>query len=715
MGCLLSLNAILERHTACSGNLLHWCEEVSLGVREFLRRRGWVAAAVVALLGVYGWQVLHAIGGESLTWDEGDHIFSGVEIWRGFDYGLNPEHPPMVKMTGALPLLGLGLKVPELQGRFFKTEAYMDGRELLYRNGAGNGGRYEAGTLIWRARVACGVFGLAAALLVFAAGTEMFGAEAGLCALLLFCFEPNILAHSAYVTTDMAASCTMFGAVYAFWRWATSWTTGRPTALHLIVTGLAGGLALAAKHSTVLLLPMLVVLTAWLLRERWRSARAADKPFHAAMSVAQMAGSLAVVLVISVAVLWAFYGFRYAGRPAGLALSPTLAEYVKPLAAHEAAGILLVARLRLLPESWLYGLADVRAMANGMPSYFFGKVYEHGVWFYFPVLFTIKSTLGMLALLALTAFAGARGWLRGRDSLVFLTVPPAIYLLVAMDSHLNIGARHILPMWVFCCVLCGAGASALARRGRGWAWMVGVLLLTHVGSSVKAAPNYIAYANEAWGGPTQTYRYLSDSNTDWGQQLVATSAYLRERGVKQCWIAYFVAPFVLPEDYGIPCKQLPTPDTYFNDVQIDVPAAIEGPVLISAGTLNGFELGDSVLNPYESFRSVKPTAYVQDGMFVFDGQFRVPLASALAYTQRSAAALKKGDIAEALRNAAQGEEIAPGAAQTELALGDAKAASGQRADALAAYERARMTIATMEPEGREVWGKVLEEKVRNVR
>jgi hypothetical protein len=77
--------------------------------------------------------------------------------------------------------------------------------------------------------------------------------------------------------------------------------------------------------------------------------------------------------------------------------------------------------------------------------------------------------------------------------------------------------------------------------------------------------------------------------------------------------------------------------------------------------------------------------------------------------------LKKGDIAEALRNAARSEEIAPGAVQTELALGDAKAASGQRADALAAYERARMTIATMEPEGREVWGKVLEEKVGKVR
>ncbi len=684
---------------------------------ELLGRRWWVAAAVGVLLSVYVGQVLHAIGGESLTWDEGDHIFSGVEIWRGFDYGLNPEHPPMVKMVGALPLLGLGLKVPELQGRFFKTEAYLDGRELLYRNGAKDGGRYEAATLIWRARLAAGTFGLVAALLVFAAGTEMFGVGAGLCALLLFCFEPNILAHSAYVTTDMAASCTMLGTVYAFWRWVQ-----RPSSWRLVVAGFAGGLALAAKHSTVLLLPMLVALAVWVLVER-RFSTHDEKTFmdgpprrsaNAGQDVLKMAGALVAIVAMATLVLWAFYGFRYAGRPAGLALSPTLAEYVKPLAAHEAAGILLAARLRLLPESWLYGLADVRAMANGMPSYFFGKVYEHGVWFYFPVLFTIKSTLGMLGLLVLTAFAAVRRWLPARGALVFLTLPPAMYLLVAMDSHLNIGARHILPIWLFCCVLGGAGAVALARRGRVCACAVGLLLAMHVGSSVKAAPNYIAYANEAWGGPAQTYKYLSDSNTDWGQQLVATSAYLRERGVTQCWIGYFVAPFVLPEDYGIPCKRLPTPDSYFNDEQLEVPVAIDGPVLISAGSLNGFELGSSVLNPYEGFRGMKPTAFVQDGIFVFDGHFRVPLASALVYVQRSAAAMKKGDVGGALRNAAQGEEIAPGAVQTELALGDAKAASGQKTDALAAYGRARTAIATMEPEGREVWGKVLEEKVGKV-
>jgi hypothetical protein len=684
----------------------------------------WVVAGVVGLLLAYEGQVLHAVHGQSLTWDEGDHIFAGYESWKTHDFGLNPEHPPMVKMVATLPLLGLPLKVPALQGRYFKSEAYMDGQEMLFHNGPAEGGRYSARTLVWRVRLAAAVFGVMAGLLVFAAGAEMFGVEVGLVALLLFCFEPTLVAHGAYVTTDMAASCTIFGTVYAFWRWVQ-----RPGWARLVVVGLAGGLALAAKHSTVLLLPMLVLLAVYVVGERWWGRR--REAGALGMDAARMAGALAAIVGIAVLVLWAFYGFRYAARPAGLVLSPTLAEYVQPLAPQEAAGILFAGRWHLLPESWLYGLADVRSMANGMTSYFMGKNYEHGVWFYFPVLFTIKSTLGMLGLLVLTVVAIVRGWvlrarrelvlrarrelvLRARRELVFLIVPPMVYFIVAMDSHLNIGARHILPVWVFCCVLAAAGAVAWMRRGRAWAGVVGLLLVMHVATTLRAEPNYMAYSNEAWGGPAQTYRYLSDSNTDWAQQLVATGEYLKQRGVKQCWIAYFAAPFILPENYGISCKRLPTPDSGFMGEQLEVPPVIDGPVLISAGDLNGFELGSRVLNPYEPFRGLKPTAFVQDGMFVFDGRFAVPLASALAHVQRSEVALKKGDVAGGLREAEVGEQIAPGFVQTEMALGDAEVAAGQKAEARVAYGRAAVKIETMEPGAQEVWRGAVEGKLAKV-
>ena len=665
-------------------------------------RRSWVAASVVALLLVLCGQIIHAIRGQSLTWDEDDHIFAGYQTWKTGDYGLNPEHPPMVKMLATIPLLGLPLKVPPLQGRFFKTEAYLDGRELLFRNSPADGGHYDARTLIFRVRVLPMLFTIFAALLVFAAGVEMFGVSAGLIALFLFCFEPNLLAHGAYVTTDMAASATIFATVYAFWRYL-----NRQTWQRLLVVGLAAGLALAAKHSTILLAPMLLLLALGELAIGWRKD-------HRNTNALRIGGALASIVILGVIVLWAFYGFRFNARPAGLTLSPTLAAYVGPLAGVEARGILLAARLHALPESWLYGLADVRAMANGMPSYFFGKVYLHGVWFYFPVLFTIKSTLSMLALLLLTLFAGIKGWLRDLRALWFLCAPPALYLLVAMNSHLNIGARHILPVWVFCCVIAGAGAAALLKQGRGWAIAVGVLLLMHGATTVNAAPDYMAYANEAWGGPGKTYHYLSDSNTDWGQQLVATSDYLRNNNIHDCWFAYFVAPFVLPADYGIPCRLLPTSDTLSISQGYKTPPSISGTVLISAADLNGFEFGSSVLNPYEAFKHQPPVAMIQHGILVFRGTFPVPLASALGHTQASADLLKAKDAEGALREARLAELIAPGEVAVEIALGDALTAAGNKREAAAAYQRALPKINTMDADARTQWTETIQGKQKQL-
>lgn len=676
------------------------------------RQRLWIHLAACALVLLFIAQVVHNIRHESLTWDEGDHIFSGYESWKTGDFGLNPEHPPMVKLVATLPLLRLPLVVPPLQNRFFKTEAYMDGRELLFRNGPANGGHYTAEDLTLRVRLFAMVFAVAAAVLLYLAASELFGPITGLVALAIFCFAPTAIAHSALVTTDMAASVTIFATVYLFLRWVQ-----QPTAWRLLAVGGAAGLALAAKHSTVLLAPMLVLLALgeWIAhrvalhRARTEQHEAADATTPSmTRSGLQLVGGLAVITVVGVVVLWSFYGFRYAARPAGLVLAPSLRQYVGPLAGVEASGILLVAKLHLLPESWLYGLADVRAMANGMPSFFFGHVYLHGVWYYFPVLFVIKSTLSLLAMLALTVFAAARGWLqlawleRGR-TWFFLTAPPLVYLYVAMRSHLNIGARHILPVWIFCYILAAAGIVAVARRGRVWMYVAAALVLLHIGSSVRAMPNYMAYANEAWGGPSQTYRYLSDSNTDWAQQLIATRDYLAAHHVHDCWIAYFAAPFLLPEDYDIPCHRLPVYDSYYSDDSVTVPPEIDGPVLISAGDLNGFEFGSSLLNPYESFRSLEPVTSIQDGILVYEGHFRVPVAAALADAQhaKNLAALHRYN--DALAEALLATQLAPGAVLPQMELGDVYHARGEKQQALAAYAAARPQIEQMDSDARTEW------------
>jgi hypothetical protein len=186
---------------------------------------------------------------------------------------------------------------------------------------------------------------------------------------------------------------------------------------------------------------------------------------------------------------------------------------------------------------------------------------------------------------------------------VFPTVPPVLYLLIATGSGLNIGARHILPMYPFLSVLIGGAALALAHRDRRWAYVVVLLQALHAVSSARAYPNYLAYSNELWGGPANTNKYLTDSNTDWGQQLKAVKKYLDNRKVKDCWFAYLVEPSVHFSAYGIPCKPLPTADSGWTDYQIDTPQTISGTLLIS-GNAHGLRVG---LQGAESLPGVSET------------------------------------------------------------------------------------------------------------
>ena len=78
--------------------------------------------AVVALIAIQALLTVFLIHRESLVFDEGNHSFAGYMMWHTGDYGLNPEHPPLVKLLAALPTLGRQLWVPELKNRDFKTK-----------------------------------------------------------------------------------------------------------------------------------------------------------------------------------------------------------------------------------------------------------------------------------------------------------------------------------------------------------------------------------------------------------------------------------------------------------------------------------------------------------------------------------------------------------------------------------------------------------------
>jgi hypothetical protein len=662
-------------------------------------RRAWIAGGVACCLAVLTLQFALTARVNSITWDEDDHIYAGYLSWKHADFGVNPEHPPLVKLLAAAPLLNLSLKEPPLQNRYFKLEGFLGGKDFIFKN--------DAETILFRARMAASLLSLLLVVLVFLATKEMFGTGAAFIALGLLTFDPTLLAHGGVVGTDVGFSCFAFASIYAFYRYVNA-----PSRWRLAVAGLATGLALASKHSAILIFPMLLLLTICEIVRQRKATKEQVAPVSKRNGMLRLAMALVMVSVIAVAVLWSFYGFRYRARAEGQALNPPLSGLVQGLSRPNDIRLLnTVARLRVLPESYIYGLTDVRFMSDFYQSYLFGKVYPRGVWFYFPAALAVKSSLSFLILLLLAIWAIIRGWLHAWREVLFLTIPPAVHLVVSMAAGMNIGIRHVLPVYVFLAVLLGGAAWKLIERNRRWAYAVIGLLLFQAVSTVRTYPAYLAYANELWGGPSQTHKYLSDSNVDWAQQLKATKRYLDGRGVKDCWFVYFAEGVVDTRYYGIPCKPLPTVGSLWVNEQAEAPPAIDGTVLISAGNLSGFEFGPGLLNPYEQFKHLRPTAVIDYGVFVFDGHFEIPLAAAISHNQKAGNLLEAKRLPEALAHSQQAVALAPHAANANAMLGDVLTEMGRPAEACQSYEAALRLARTVEPEFQVGWVGRLERKL----
>jgi hypothetical protein len=663
-----------------------------------MKGRYGVAVAVVVLLLTMVVEVGLSTRQQSPSWDEGDHIYAGYMNWMRGEYTLNPEHPPLVKLVATLPLVPLDLKTAPRQGRYFKDEAYFGGRELIFRNDPKYGGKYSSDTLLFRVHMAALTFGVLLAGTLFFAGQEMFGTAAGLIALTLLVFDPSILANAPYVTTDTGAACGFFATVYTFYRFVKQMTWKRAA-----VCGLVLGLALAAKHSTIVLFPLLTMLAAGEIAVRWKKSGKLPT-----ILIKNTAIGLGIIGAIALFVLWGMYSFRFHMHPSGVSMAPLNVE-VRPLSAPMRWFILFCAHYHLLPESYLFGLVDVQGVGEAWPTYYMGKVYAHGIWYYFPTVLAVKWTVGTLATVALAIWVFASGKIRHTREILFLAFPAAFYLAIAMAGPLNMGERHILPIFPFIFVLLGAAGAWLMKRSKQWAIAIIFLVAAHAAESLSAFPNYIPFGNALWGGPANTHKYFSDAAVDWAQQLKWTKQWLDEHNIKECSIVYFAAPFLMPSDYDIPCKLLPTFDTNYIQ-EIEVPQVVKGPILISYGDLGGYEFGTWVRNPYEMFNRRKPDAVIMNSIAVFYGDYAIPDATAMAYIRRATRAMKS-DPAAALSAARTAVSLVPNGFDANRALGDALAANSDLEEAKAAYRVVMGRLPDMEPSAQQRWRPMLERRM----
>ena len=620
---------------------------------------------VLCLLTLFSALVIASVRQESQTFDEANHLYEGFEYWKHGDFGRNPEHPPLVKLLAAIPLLPMGLKEPPpIAIPFFKVQDVVGGAQLLYTA--------NADVILFRGRLVVALFGLALGVLVFLAGREMFDSLTGLIALGLFSLEPVILANSALVTTDIPLTCVFFAAVYAFYRYIR-----RPSLLRLALCAAVTAIGVVTKHSGLLIIPILFLLG---LAEFFIVSRQGSSyiPMHSRERVrrlAQGALAFAAIILVSYVVLWAFYGFRYAARPGDLQITPSLAAYSAGLT-HPLQRSLIdfAARHHLFPEAYLFGWVDILSISGNRPTFLFGHVNGAGVWYFFPGVFFIKTSLTLMILLLLLPFARIRGH---RREFLFLMLPVGFYMLVAIFSMLNMGSRHLLPIYPFCIVLAGAAAASFATRSNVTRVAVAALLLLSVVSSLHAFPNFLAYSNELVGGPSNTHRVIADSDADWGQGLKWTKAYLDKHPASDCWFDFY-NPFLNPTYYGIQCKPLTSGFGHVIGIgPASVPSRINGTILISGTDLAGAWWGPDSMNPYRVLGDRRPDAVIENIIFVYHGSFDVPLLAAQTSAIGATSMMRQHRFPEAVALAQTAVQEAPDSAEIRAVLGQSLLASGR--------------------------------------
>ena len=518
------------------------------------------------------------------TYDEGVHIAAGYRILQCGNYAINPEHPPLAKALAAIPIRNQPI-APLAEnceaGGFNKEQSVSVGEQIL--SGPGGDG------IVHAARRPLLVFPLLLIVVIFFSVREWFGPLAACIAVLLVAFEPVLTACGALVTTDMPITAAMFTAMAC-----TYFFLQRPGTLTTSLLGLSFALALTTKHSGIIVPVM--SLCALLLARAITRANVSYRTLFVGWSIA---GAIAYVL------LWASYGFRFYAAPA-LHQQAFQIPY-RPL-------LIFALQHHLFPESYLTGFADVLNNSTGL--FLLGHFFPTGVWFYYPVAMSIKTTLPLLLLVIAALFFSRELWNRNRQALIIIWVPVISYLAIASTSRYNVGVRHALPVYPFLIALASGAAVTLMRKWRTGTILVACLLLWQATAFMASRTSLLAYANEAYGGPSHLYEHML---VDWGQAAYHVTDWSNRNPQTPCILIWYAPTF--PATH---CTF--TDNTSSGRLELEppfVPQNFRGTVLISDAAYHDPEL------PYilKTF-PMKPSGLLDGSVLVFSGDFDLsPIAA----------------------------------------------------------------------------------------
>ncbi len=471
------------------------------------KKRHWkFRLGALALVGCMAVRLFISLQSTALATDEFVHIPAGYVHLTIHRFDFNAEHPPLIKMLSAIPLLILK---PSLPGDPQNKKDWMDWfkfcTDFFYLPAA-----KERQIITW-ARVPMIFVSCLLGLLIFEWTSSLFSPAAGIFALLLYTMEPNVLALSRFVYTDVGASLVYLAFFYLAWR---CWKT--PRFANLLLVCLIACISPLVKHSMIVMFPIWLMFLAIMVFAKKLTIR---------LSLMHVALSLVMLLFL----LNLGYGFRtHAFDSHDLqVVSGWFGLHTDKLAINK-----YLDRYSILPvpPDWIRGV-DLVMNHNSLGHYAYlsGRFSSMGWWYYFPLAFLVKVPVPIILITVISL-----GWLsavllfrRSADAL-FLLLPILLYGGLAMSSNINIGIRHILPIFPFLFVSAGGLWHALHAKAR---WLRGAVVALGAWTVVcSLAIHYdpLEYFNELAGGAKNGWRYLGESNIDAGQNMMRLADYIKE-------------------------------------------------------------------------------------------------------------------------------------------------------------------------------------------
>ena len=563
---------------------------------------------VAVLLLLFLFQSFAILKSTSLTFDDPAIMTIGYYFWKYKDTSLHIFHPTLSFLVGGFPLLFADAKMPYSYKECEDKGIYRCSDDMMFRTGN------DAEKLGYYSRIPFIIASLFLALLVFFFAKGLYGATAGIFALILYSFSPNILAYNTIIFTDLMVALFIFSTIYFLWKLIVQGYT----ATRLIATGISLGLALASKFTAAMLIPII----AFLLIVKIFKSKNRKKHFKI-FSI-----YFILMLLLGLVVLHATYFFDVNTisnsvperniKNAEYFLNEKFAEG----SFENKVARFLVYDLKIPMPVYVAGFAGQHLIQSEKirKSYLNGEIYAGGKWYYFFEVLLIKTPIPLLIFFIVSLFASIRTAKKGMLNYLFLLLPIIVFFLIFVPVNFNLGLRHMLPIVPFMFVF---SSQIINYKNNILKTIIILLLGWYIVSALLIMPNYMAYFNE-FVSMKNGHKYLLSSNLDQGQDLKGLSEYLRKNGIKHIKLSYHGT--FDPSYYNISYEPLPMesyipwgPGYTLDDPPADYKEDCSkkyGILAISASNLHNFNLKNE--SCFEWLNEYEPTNRIGYTIFIFN-------------------------------------------------------------------------------------------------